>query len=735
MSKPIIIVHPPLLPLVAPLLESSFDAEVTCLSAYDFCANPLGVAHGGPLVGVWVTRQEWDLLPLDHSSGGKRQLNSIFEHAMRVEVDVSSAGTSHVSVTHNSTENMSDRPQWGVSISADIISQAQREQQISVDESLKLLLALQQAKCAEVSERLRVKRDYLNINEQLLDLIAPLRSLPHQLGEGEHRASSLISELAERAEHVRSALNISRVDAQPKIGERVQCSLREMIIEALESLICPRSWLAAGPDFHVDVDAHATQRGLSLLFSLVARRDNAPEISLREDPSRPGHALLELSISQSAALNDQRRAESDITYLRALAELQEGSFQLRSSISGTSLITWTFSRSQKIESTAETTEQSHSAHGLVWLIDDEPGVRLTVRRWLTHLGYQVEVFEEGPALIETILQSSQPLPALIICDADMPMMSGLEVLARVAKEAPDVKRLLYTAREPNRWVIEAFNQGVIHRFIDKSAGPKALQECLSEMLRDQEERGRQLLALDELLSQRLVSLHLQPIFNAQTRKLEASEALMRSQHPEFRGPLDILDATQLAQRELDLQRVLTSLSCELRAQIPADVKLFMNIDPVIFGQPDHLDDAFSEIYPYASSVVLELTERGQLCGDAWVESVKYLRDRGFEIALDDLGAGYNSLGAVAAVSPEIIKLDISLVSNLHLSQPKREMVRLLSEYAQRHNIKTVAEGIELSEEAEWCTQLGMRWLQGYHLARPLPLERYQELYVQSADKS
>ena len=138
---------------------------------------------------------------------------------------------------------------------------------------------------------------------------------------------------------------------------------------------------------------------------------------------------------------------------------------------------------------------------------------------------------------------------------------------------------------------------------------------------------------------------------------------------------------------------------------------------------------FSEVYPYANTIVLELTERGQLCGDAWVESVGYLRDKGFEIALDDLGAGYNSLGAVAAVSPEIIKLDISLVSNVHLSNPKKEMMRLLSEYAIRHGIKTVAEGIEVKEEAEVSTELGMKWLQGYHLDRPMPIDQFIRTYV------
>ena len=180
---------------------------------------------------------------------------------------------------------------------------------------------------------------------------------------------------------------------------------------------------------------------------------------------------------------------------------------------------------------------------------------------------------------------------------------------------------------------------------------------------------------------------------------------------------------------IDLQRVLTTLSRKIQEQLPSSIKLFMNIDPVVFGQPDRLDDIFSEVYPHAANIVLELTERGQLCGDAWVESVRYLRERASRSLLMILVRGTNSLGAVAAVSPEIIKLDISLVSNLHLSNPKREMVRLLSEYGLRHRIKTVAEGIELEEEALVCSELGIKWLQGYHLARPMPFDQFQKDYA------
>ncbi len=94
----------------------------------------------------------------------------------------------------------------------------------------------------------------------------------------------------------------------------------------------------------------------------------------------------------------------------------------------------------------------------------------------------------------------------------------------------------------------------------------------------------------------------------------------------------------------------------------------------------------------------------------------------FRVALDDVGAGYNSLGAVAAVKPDVIKLDISLVSGVHRDPRRAELVRLLCAYAAGQGMGTVAEGIEEAAEADVCTDLGVRWLQGYHLGRPMPLD-------------
>ena len=567
-----------------------------------------------------------------------------------------------------------------------------------------------------------------------LEMIAPLRSLSQKLDNETLETRSLCNQLIKLVELERSSLRELRhklytQSSSTEISTQ-ECSLSHLIKGTLKHLACPSSWFKESSlDFKAACALDDTQRGFKLLLSQISLFDSAPHITLGAGQNEHW-AQIEIVTKNHLSISgpDQVRLDQDISYVRGIAERQGGTLQVHSTLNNSLKVSWLFAEAQAVENEIEEKVITTSNKSHIWLIDDEPGVRLTVKRWLQHSGYSVETFEEGQHLIESLVHADLK-PALIICDADMPGMMGLEVLSIVSKQNPQIKRLLYTAREPNRWVIEAFNQGIVHRFIDKSEGPQALKTCLEDMLKADEEQNAQIHALDELLSQQMLSLHVQPLFSSETREVEAVEALMRSKHPAFRGPLDILNATQIAQREFDLQQVLSSLSKTVRETLPADIKLFMNIDPLVFGFPERLDEVFSDVYPYASSIVLELTERGQLCGDAWVESVKYLRAKGFEIALDDLGAGYNSLGAVAAVSPEIIKLDISLVSNVHLSNSKKEMVYLLSEYAQKHSMKTVAEGIEVADEAEVCSQLGIKWLQGYHLARPMPLEQFMSTYV------
>ncbi len=726
MKQSIIIAHSE---LVEPLQQSLGD-QIICRSVDEMSTEQYSLLtlEGSVIAGVWCTSEQWFSL-------SKSILDVTLEHCA---LDMSRALCVELL---SLDQTISHGERWPLFAALDpqfIINDTQQYNRLLETQRLvieNISLSSLQSAHRELMSQVKYAHHRREVN--FLEMIAPMRALSKKFTQTQTDELSLCKRLLERLERERASikeqghelgLRVKREGSLQADQDTVESySLTRLVKETLGALTAPLSWFHDSKvDCEATISLESTKRGLKLLLSQLSLLDNVPKINLRVDAAK-GQALLDIITTGPGHSSPllKARFQSDISYVREIAEHQGGQLKISSNLSGSLKISWSFINVSVLEVTEDTPLVQPVTKSLIWLIDDEASVRLTVKRWLTHLGYTIEVFEEGQTLLSELEETPRP-PSLIVCDADMPTMTGLEVLSQVAKIRPGIKRLLYTAREPNRWVIEAFNQGVVHRFIDKSEGPEALKACLEEMLQDEKKSGAQLQALDELLAQELITLHLQPIFDSQGGKIEAVEALMRSEHPSFRGPLDILDATQVAEREFDLQRLLTSLSVKLRVELPDHIKLFMNIDPLVFGYPDRLDEVFAEIYPYASSVVLELTERGQLCGDAWVESVGYLRDKGFEIALDDLGAGYNSLGAVAAVSPEIIKLDISLVSNLHLSSPKREMVRLLAEYAHRHQIKTVAEGIEVAEEAEVCTHLGIKWLQGYHLARPMPLQRLKD---------
>jgi EAL domain-containing protein (putative c-di-GMP-specific phosphodiesterase class I) len=98
--------------------------------------------------------------------------------------------------------------------------------------------------------------------------------------------------------------------------------------------------------------------------------------------------------------------------------------------------------------------------------------------------------------------------------------------------------------------------------------------------------------------------------------------------------------------------------------------------------------------------------------------IKQLRDLGFRIAVDDLGAGYAGLTSFAQLEPDIVKLDMSLVRDIHLKPTRRALVLGLLSACRSLGVDVVAEGIENAEECEVLVESGVELLQGYFFGRP-----------------
>jgi EAL domain-containing protein (putative c-di-GMP-specific phosphodiesterase class I) len=118
-------------------------------------------------------------------------------------------------------------------------------------------------------------------------------------------------------------------------------------------------------------------------------------------------------------------------------------------------------------------------------------------------------------------------------------------------------------------------------------------------------------------------------------------------------------------------------------------------------------------------VVLEITERTSL--DTFRDlaaRIALLRQMGFRIALDDLGAGYAGLTSFTSLEPEFIKLDMSLVREIHDDRTKQKIVRAMVNLCHDMGKQIIAEGVETREEHDALVALGCDFLQGYFFGRP-----------------
>src|SRR5262249_39307145 len=103
---------------------------------------------------------------------------------------------------------------------------------------------------------------------------------------------------------------------------------------------------------------------------------------------------------------------------------------------------------------------------------------------------------------------------------------------------------------------------------------------------------------------------------------------------------------------------------------------------------------------------------------AFRQTLTYFRSRGFRLAIDDMGSAYAGLQSVAEIQPDFLKVDISLIRDIHMQPLKRELVATIQRFSASVGIHLIAEGIETPEELEPLLPAGVSMGQGYLFARP-----------------
>ncbi|MBR1384564.1 MAG: EAL domain-containing protein [Ruminococcus sp.] len=230
--------------------------------------------------------------------------------------------------------------------------------------------------------------------------------------------------------------------------------------------------------------------------------------------------------------------------------------------------------------------------------------------------------------------------------------------------------------------------------------------------------------VEKIIDGNLLTYHFQPIVSAADGSIYSYEALMRPIGAPLISPYHILKYAALTNRLRDIER---ATLINVLTMIDTDTEkfhgkmVFINSIPNIVLSAE--DDAVisSLLVKHSDQAVIEMTEQSNP-DDNQIERLKsHYRTLNVRIAIDDYGTGYSNVKNLLEYTPNYVKIDRSLLSEIQNSQKKRHFVRDIIEFCHDNNILALAEGVETSEELRTVILLGIDLIQGYYTARPNPV--------------
>jgi EAL domain-containing protein (putative c-di-GMP-specific phosphodiesterase class I)/GGDEF domain-containing protein/CBS domain-containing protein len=233
--------------------------------------------------------------------------------------------------------------------------------------------------------------------------------------------------------------------------------------------------------------------------------------------------------------------------------------------------------------------------------------------------------------------------------------------------------------------------------------------------------------LDEfnlLLEEKKFEIQYQPIVSLYTGTVLGWEALTRGpRDSHFRSPQVIFNFAAEVNLLYPLERLCRNLAVRNFGEIERDQKIFLNINPLTISDPNFVKgetiNLINESGLNQRNIVFEITEQADLRAmPNFKRTLEHYRSQGYMVAIDDTGAGFSSLQAIAQVRPDYIKIDMSLVRGVDTDPVKKALIETLVAFAEKIGSFIIAEGIETEDELHALIKMGAHFGQGYYLGRP-----------------
>lgn len=214
----------------------------------------------------------------------------------------------------------------------------------------------------------------------------------------------------------------------------------------------------------------------------------------------------------------------------------------------------------------------------------------------------------------------------------------------------------------------------------------------------------------------------QPILNNTTGKIDKFEALLRmiDENGEIIPPGKFLFIAKNSKYYHDITRIIMRKSIQQFKNRPEEFSV--NLSALDIETPhmrEFLIHSLQQAPDTASRLTFEIVEQeGFRFIDVLKDFIKQVKQHGVKIALDDFGSGYSNFRTLIDMDVDYLKIDGSLIKNIHTDASSRSVVETIKTFAEKISLSIIAEFVENEDIFNCLKEMGIQYSQGYYIGKP-----------------
>lgn len=338
-------------------------------------------------------------------------------------------------------------------------------------------------------------------------------------------------------------------------------------------------------------------------------------------------------------------------------------------------------------------------------------------------------------------------PDVLICDLNMPEMDGITFLSRIAEQAFSGFIIITSATSPK--VIKAVSKMCVSydlNLLGALAKPIQLPR-LAELIEHAKMKPTacrtslehippiSASVIEQGFEQEWFIPYLQPIVNLKTGQWVSCEALIRLQHPTMGliAPNQFYPLLNKLGKDTDLALYTLRYMIENQTLLQGR-KVAINITPQTLSNIVFVDSVLRLAHQHTGlpeAIYFELTESDIIkdTGRA-LEAASRLSMHGFKLSIDDFGTGFSSLKQLETLPFESIKLDISFIRAVNVSNTASAIIESCLFLSNKLDLVAIAEGVENIQIWQRLLQLDCQLAQGFFIAVPMPINKINQWHIE-----